>query len=63
MLTEKLLDAARQHEDEITALRRAIHAEPELGLETPRTLAKVKAALQTFSKEIYDKGKKPEEIS
>jgi len=31
--------------DDITALRRAIHAEPELGLQTPRTLAKVKAAL------------------
>lgn len=45
MLTENLLNAARAHEDAITALRRAIHAEPELGLETPRTLAKVKDAL------------------
>ena len=45
MLTEKLLDAARDHADAITALRRAIHAEPELGLETPRTMAKVKDAL------------------
>jgi len=28
------------------ALRRAIHREPELGLKTPRTLAKVMAALE-----------------
>ena len=54
MLTEKLLDAARQHEDEITALRRAIHAEPELGLETPRTLAKVKAALADLPLEWHE---------
>jgi len=45
MLTARLLDAARAEEGTIIALRRAIHAEPELGLETPRTLAKVKAAL------------------
>ncbi len=45
MLTENLLNAARAHEGAITALRRAIHAEPELGLETPKTLAKVKDAL------------------
>ena len=45
MLTEELLDAARSHEGAITALRRAIHAEPELGLDTPKTLAKVKEAL------------------
>ncbi|RVQ67068.1 amidohydrolase [Croceicoccus ponticola] len=30
---------------QITALRRAIHADPELGLETPRTMAKVREAL------------------
>ncbi|RJY09509.1 M20 metallopeptidase family protein [Aurantiacibacter aquimixticola] len=45
MLTENLLDAAKGEEAAIIALRRAIHAEPELGLETPRTLAKVKDAL------------------
>ncbi|MBH5321313.1 M20 metallopeptidase family protein [Aurantiacibacter sediminis] len=45
MLTEALLDTAREHEDAIVSLRRAIHLEPELGLETPKTLAKVKAAL------------------
>ena len=45
MLTEDLLQDARGIADRITALRRAIHAEPELGLETPKTLAKVKAEL------------------
>ena len=45
MLTEVLLEDARGIADRITALRRAIHAEPELGLETPKTLAKVRAEL------------------
>ncbi len=45
MLTEDLLQDARGIADRITALRRAIHAEPELGLETPKTLAKVRAEL------------------
>ena len=45
MLTETLLEDARGIAGRITALRRAIHAEPELGLETPRTLAKVRAEL------------------
>ena len=45
MLTEALLEDARAIADRIIALRRAIHAEPELGLETPKTLAKVRAEL------------------
>ena len=45
MLTEYLLDDAVGIAPRITALRRAIHAEPELGLETPLTLAKVRAEL------------------
>lgn len=45
MLTKNLLDAARNHSDAITSLRRAIHAEPELGLQCPLTMAKVRAAL------------------
>ncbi|WP_230279465.1 M20 family metallopeptidase [Croceicoccus sp. Ery15] len=40
-----LAEAAEALGGEIVALRRAIHADPELGLETPRTLAKVKEAL------------------
>jgi len=45
MLTRNLLEDSRAIADRIVSLRRAIHAEPELGLETPRTLAKVKAEL------------------
>lgn len=45
MLHENLLAEARALEDEIVALRRAIHAEPELGLHTPLTRDKVRAAL------------------
>ncbi len=39
------LALAQTLQPDTIALRRAIHAEPELGLETPKTLAKVKAAL------------------
>ena len=45
MLNESLLEAARAIAPRIVDLRRAIHAEPELGLETPLTLAKVRAEL------------------
>ncbi|MCW1401549.1 M20 family metallopeptidase [Novosphingobium sp. MW5] len=45
MLTREILGAARAIEPEIVALRRAIHAEPELGLHTPKTSEKVRAAL------------------
>jgi len=46
MLTERLLhDDAAGIAPRIVALRRAIHGEPELGLDTPLTLAKVRAEL------------------
>jgi len=45
MLTQTMLEAARAIEPRIIALRRAIHAEPELGLETPLTLDKVRSEL------------------
>ena len=45
MPTETLLGDARAIAGEIVALRRAIHAEPELGLQTPLTRDKVRAAL------------------
>src|SRR5437764_1622622 len=45
MLSENLLEDAHSMAERITALRRAIHAEPELGLETPKPLAKVRAEL------------------
>jgi hippurate hydrolase len=45
MKHETLLEAARAISGEIVDLRRAIHAEPELGLQTPRTRDKIYAAL------------------
>jgi len=45
MPTDDLLISARELSNSIVALRRAIHAEPELGLHTPRTMAKVRDAL------------------
>ncbi len=45
MLTDDLIQTARSHADDIVALRRSIHAEPELGLHTPKTMAKVREAL------------------
>src|SRR5512134_3968942 len=38
-------EASQAMNGETIALRRAIHREPELGLKTPNTLAKVTAAL------------------
>ena len=40
-----LTDAASALAPKLTALRRAIHAEPELGLHNPKTSAKIRAAL------------------
>jgi hippurate hydrolase len=40
-----LNDAAEALSPKLTALRRAIHAEPELGLMNPKTSAKIRAAL------------------
>jgi amidohydrolase len=45
MLHDALIDEARTIAGRITDLRRAIHAEPELGLHTPKTRDKVRAAL------------------
>jgi amidohydrolase len=44
-MTSALVAEAAALADRITRLRRAIHAEPELGLHTPRTRDKVRAAL------------------
>ncbi|MXO91514.1 M20 metallopeptidase family protein [Pontixanthobacter aquaemixtae] len=45
MYTTSLLESAQSLSGQIISLRRAIHAEPELGLQTPKTSAKVRAAL------------------
>jgi hippurate hydrolase len=46
------MDEARAVFDHVTQLRRAIHREPELGLELPLTQAKVLSALQDLPLEI-----------
>jgi hippurate hydrolase len=45
MLHDRLIDEAAAISGRIVDLRRAIHAEPELGLHTPKTREKVRAAL------------------
>jgi len=45
MLHQTLIENARAIAGDIVALRRAIHAEPELGLQTPKTRDKIRAAL------------------
>ena len=45
LLAPTLLDQARAIAGDIVSLRRAIHAEPELGLDTPKTRDKIRAAL------------------
>lgn len=45
MSHQSLLEDAKAISGEIVSLRRAIHAEPELGLHTPKTRDKVRAAL------------------
>lgn len=56
MLTDDLIAAARGEAEFITTLRRAIHAEPELGLQTPLTLAKVRAGLADLPLEWREGG-------
>ncbi|MGK6318846.1 M20 metallopeptidase family protein [Sphingomonas sp. DT-204] len=40
--------------DDVIALRRAIHADPEIGLHCPRTTAKLRAALEGLPLEIHE---------
>src|SRR4051794_5323246 len=47
-----LLDDARTHQDDLVRLRRALHADPEIGLELPRTQEKVLAALDGLPLEM-----------
>jgi len=56
MLTSQLLEEARAIADRIVALRRAIHAEPELGLHTPLTRDKVRAELADLDLEWREGG-------
>src|SRR5688572_21336887 len=49
---ETLLDEAKEVLPELVALRRAIHAEPELGLQLPKTREKVLERLEALPLEI-----------
>ncbi len=46
--------AAAAEFEQTVALRRAIHADPELGLQCPRTTAKLKASLEGLPLEVRD---------
>jgi amidohydrolase len=54
MDAEVWIEAGRALLPEMIALRRAIHAEPELGLRTPATTAKAKEALAGLPLEFFD---------
>ncbi len=54
MPNTSFLDAANQILPDLIGLRRAIHAEPELGLHTPKTVAKVRAALSELPLEYCE---------
>ena len=47
-----LLESARRLQPELVALRHAVHQDPEIGLELPRTQAKILAALKGLPLEI-----------
>src|SRR3954454_5861525 len=46
------LDDARTHQDDLARLRRALHQDPEIGLELPRTQERVLAALDGLPVEL-----------
>jgi len=52
MESGELLQAARELQPDVVALRRQLHAEPELGLELPATRAKVLESLEGLHLEI-----------
>jgi hippurate hydrolase len=52
-VSQELLREARGLLDDVTAIRRSIHREPELGLDLPLTQAKVLEALNGFPLEVH----------
>ncbi len=52
-MTQSALDRARQYQDELTAIRRDIHAHPELGLEEYRTADLVAKKLEEWGIEVH----------
>ena len=52
-MTQSALDRARLYQDELSAIRRDIHAHPELGLEEYRTAELVAEKLQSWGIEVH----------
>jgi amidohydrolase len=52
-MTQSTLDQARLYQDELTAIRRDIHAHPELGLEEYRTADLVARKLEEWGIEVH----------
>ena len=52
-MTHPLLDRARRYQDELSAIRRDIHAHPELGLEEYRTADLVARKLEEWGIEVH----------
>jgi len=52
-MSESPLDRARRYQDELTAIRRDIHAHPELGLEEHRTAEIVAKKLEEWGIEVH----------
>jgi len=52
-MTDAALDRARRYQDELTAIRRDIHAHPELGLEEYRTADIVARKLEEWGIEVH----------
>jgi amidohydrolase len=52
-MTESVLDRARRYQEELTAVRRDIHAHPELGLEEYRTADLVARKLEEWGIEVH----------
>ncbi|MEA2790850.1 MAG: hypothetical protein QOG73_3256 [Acetobacteraceae bacterium] len=52
-MTQSALDRARQYQDELSAIRRDIHAHPELGLEEYRTADLVAQKLEEWGIEVH----------
>jgi amidohydrolase len=52
-MTQSMLDRARDYQDELSAIRRDIHAHPELGMEEFRTAELVAAKLEEWGIEVH----------
>jgi amidohydrolase len=52
-MTQSLLDRARLYQEELTAIRRDIHAHPEIGLEEHRTADLVARKLEEWGIEVH----------